>query len=641
VRASTRKKKYLVAETAFRLFRERGYDNVSVDDIIAATGTSKGTFYHYFKSKDELLGELPLRQLDVLERWTKERSPLRIRSLESHMLQLFLDLGSVLEPVPRVVHHLAAVSADQPYLRRLQNRLRAALLEELIRWLGDRDKAAFLMAVYDGTVTAWLNGEGASLEDLLRRRMAAAWAGIRHMHEAEDWTYSRDSGAKEEHRMRVAVIGGGLAGLTAAAYLSEQPGVEGVLFERSPQLGGRAFTYEKAGFTLNYGAHAVYGLDRHTLSVIEQELGLSFGSRQVDRRRVMYAKNGEITTAPLDFVNLMKTELLDAKAKMRFAAEAAAVIANIHTLKNYPTLGDYLAESGADETVKELWEHLVCSNFFIAPEDARKVPGHVISDYYHNLFLSQRPVNYILGSWAVITNQLRLKIESSGRWEIALQEGADGIRYESGRYVIVTKKREEAFDRVVFAMPVQQVVKLLKGTPWEPFLAPYENNRPTEVMVYDIGLSRIVARPFSYISDLDNKMFITDVSATDDTLVPEGGQLLQGVAYLADDAFESEEQRKAYLDERLAGMEALFDRHYPGWRDHVVVKRVSKKAMVQSVKHTADNRLLPVRLESVPFYFCGDGCEGKGELAERAFSSARKAAGLLAAELRPLAAAAR
>ena len=76
--------------------------------------------------------------------------------------------------------------------------------------------------------------------------------------------------------MKVAIIGGGLAGLTAAAYLSEQPGFEGVLFERSPQLGGRAFTYEKAGFTLNYGAHAIYGLDRHTLSVMERELHLQF-----------------------------------------------------------------------------------------------------------------------------------------------------------------------------------------------------------------------------------------------------------------------------------------------------------------------------------------------------------------------------
>src|SRR5690606_32202639 len=91
---------------------------------------------------------------------------------------------------------------------------------------------------------------------------------------------------EEETAMRIAIIGGGLAGLTAAAYLSEERGVEGVLFERSPQLGGRAFTYEKAGFTLNYGAHAIYGIDRHTLTILEKELGMSFSSRQVDKRKV-------------------------------------------------------------------------------------------------------------------------------------------------------------------------------------------------------------------------------------------------------------------------------------------------------------------------------------------------------------------
>ena len=433
--------------------------------------------------------------------------------------------------------------------------------------------------------------------------------------------------------MRVAVIGGGLAGLTAAAYLSEQSGIEGVLFERSPQLGGRAFTYEKAGFTLNYGAHAIYGLDRHTISSLEKELGLSFGSRQVDKRRVMYEKGDRLTPAPLDFINLVKTDILNAKEKVRFAAEIAAIIANIHQVKNYATLGEYLAESGADEQVKELWEHLVCSNFFITPEDARKVPGHVISAYYHNLFLSQRPVNYILGSWAVITDQLKLKMETSGRWRLALQEGVDGIRYENGRYLLKTKTREETFDKIIFAMPVQQIIKLLKGTPWEPFMAPYENNRATEVMVYDVGLSRVVGRPFSYISDMNNKMFITDVSATDHTLVPEEGQLLQGIAYLSDESFPDEADRKAYLEERTAQMEALFDKHYPGWRDAVAVKRVSKKAMVQSVKNVAGNRLLPIRVESAPFYFCGDGCEGKGELAERAFSSARRVAELLAADL--------
>ena len=434
--------------------------------------------------------------------------------------------------------------------------------------------------------------------------------------------------------MKVAIIGGGLAGLTAAAYLSEQPGVQGTLFERSPQLGGRAFTYEKAGFTLNYGAHAIYGLDRHTLTVMENELNLSFSSKQVDKRKVMYEKGNQLTPAPLDFVNLMKTDILTVMQKMRFVGEITAIIANIHQIKHFDTLGDYLAESGADEDVKELWEHLVCSNFFITPEDARKVPGAVISDYYHHLFLSHRPVNYILGSWAVITKQLQAKIESNDRWSISMQEGVDGIRYEHGKYVLKTKVREESFDRVVFAMPVQQVIKLLRGTPWEPFLEPFEQNTATEVMVYDIGLNHVVARPFSYISDMNHKMFISDVSATDHTLVPEGGQLLQGIAYLSDEPIEGDEDRKAYLNERTAQMEDLFDRHYPGWREAVAVKRVSKKAMVQSVKNIAGNRLLPNRIESMPFYFCGDGCEGKGELAERAFSSGRRAAQLLLTEVK-------
>ena len=125
----------------------------------------------------------------------------------------------------------------------------------------------------------------------------------------------------------------------------------------------------------------------------------------------MYEKGEQLTPAPLDFVNLMKTDILSAMQKVRFVGEITAIIANIHQIKHYATLGDYLAESGAGDDVKELWEHLVCSNFFITPEDARRVPGAVISDYYHNLFLSQRPVNYVLGSWAVITDQLRDKID--------------------------------------------------------------------------------------------------------------------------------------------------------------------------------------------------------------------------------------
>ncbi|MNI50803.1 hypothetical protein D3C73_1054920 [compost metagenome] len=109
--------------------------------------------------------------------------------------------------------------------------------------------------------------------------------------------------------------------------------------------------------------------------------------------------------------------------------------------------------------------------------------------------------------------------------------------------------------------------------------------------------------------------------------------MLQGIAYLSEQ-FDSEDERKAYVDQKMLKMEALFDQHYPGWRDATVVKRVSKKAMVASVKNISSNKLLPVRVENMPFYFCGDGCAGKGELAERAFSSARTAAQALLEEVR-------
>lgn len=45
-------------DTAQQLFFQKGYHNTSVNDIIEAVGIAKGTFYHYFKTKDELLDRL-------------------------------------------------------------------------------------------------------------------------------------------------------------------------------------------------------------------------------------------------------------------------------------------------------------------------------------------------------------------------------------------------------------------------------------------------------------------------------------------------------------------------------------------------------------------------------------------------------
>jgi AcrR family transcriptional regulator len=47
-----------IVSAAWELFYERGYDDTTVDEIVERSGTSKGSFYHYFTGKDALLSSL-------------------------------------------------------------------------------------------------------------------------------------------------------------------------------------------------------------------------------------------------------------------------------------------------------------------------------------------------------------------------------------------------------------------------------------------------------------------------------------------------------------------------------------------------------------------------------------------------------
>lgn len=66
-----RKKEYL--ETALELFNQKGYEKTTIKDIIDAMGVSKGAFYHYFQSKEDVIEEISdvfaervLRQTEAL-----------------------------------------------------------------------------------------------------------------------------------------------------------------------------------------------------------------------------------------------------------------------------------------------------------------------------------------------------------------------------------------------------------------------------------------------------------------------------------------------------------------------------------------------------------------------------------------------
>jgi AcrR family transcriptional regulator len=48
----------IIVNTAFKVFMQEGFDNVSLNTLIKSTGLSKGAFYHHFSSKSELINEI-------------------------------------------------------------------------------------------------------------------------------------------------------------------------------------------------------------------------------------------------------------------------------------------------------------------------------------------------------------------------------------------------------------------------------------------------------------------------------------------------------------------------------------------------------------------------------------------------------
>ncbi len=55
---NSRNTKSKIIAAAWRLFYEQGYDATTIEEIVEQSGTSKGSFYHYFGGKDALFGTL-------------------------------------------------------------------------------------------------------------------------------------------------------------------------------------------------------------------------------------------------------------------------------------------------------------------------------------------------------------------------------------------------------------------------------------------------------------------------------------------------------------------------------------------------------------------------------------------------------
>lgn len=125
----------LLLDVAFDLFVRRGYAAVSMQEIAAAAGMTKGAPYYHFKSKDDLFLEIFTREIDRLktgfiERFTADATfPERLRqavifvqeSSRGDVKHLFTDFDYHVTPrlqqeqLVSFVPHIDITAAITPY----------------------------------------------------------------------------------------------------------------------------------------------------------------------------------------------------------------------------------------------------------------------------------------------------------------------------------------------------------------------------------------------------------------------------------------------------------------------------------------------------------------------------------------------
>ncbi|NEW69631.1 TetR/AcrR family transcriptional regulator [Streptomyces rhizosphaericus] len=161
-----------IASVATQLFLERGFDEVTINEVAAAAGVSKVTVFAHFDRKEDLLFDRFPEALDTVRTVLRERADdldpveaMRRAALalaaERHVLS---GLGEGVEPFLRTVMASPALIAR---LRLFASEMEEALAAELdadTRFSGDSTLTAALLVAAYRTVAV----------DTVKRRLAGA-----------------------------------------------------------------------------------------------------------------------------------------------------------------------------------------------------------------------------------------------------------------------------------------------------------------------------------------------------------------------------------------------------------------------------------------------------------------------------------
>lgn len=414
-----------------------------------------------------------------------------------------------------------------------------------------------------------------------------------------------------EERTSVLVVGGGLAGLAAAAFAA-RTGAAVRLLEKSGEPGGRARTRDVQGFLFNVGPHALY---RRGAGIgVLRELGVPIHGR-VPPNRGLGLLGGRTQPLPVGMRSLLATRLLSPLSKLQFARALARLQRGSFVTRPGQTLEGWLAGQGLREDARQLLRALVRVATY--SHDPRIDAGAALAQVQAAVSGS---VLYLDGGWQPLVAGLRRAAADAGA-EVVTGARAEALVTDAGgvRGVRDSEGRLHAADAVILAVPPAEAARLA-GAASPSLREAAATAVPVRAACLDVGLRALPRPQNTFALGIDRPCYLSVHSATA-RLAPAGGALIHVLRYLGDD--------RPHPAQAERELEDVLDRLQPGWRDQVQARRFVPELVVAHDSPRAGGLAAraPVVVPDVPgLLLAGDWVGHEGLLADASLASARQAA---------------
>jgi protoporphyrinogen oxidase len=257
----------------------------------------------------------------------------------------------------------------------------------------------------------------------------------------------------------VAVVGAGLAGLTAAFRLGSQ-GYRVRVFERYPRPGGLARIFQVGGEPLEAFYHHLFTTDAAYVRLAE-ELGIGHLIEWLPSRMGIWAEDRlwDFGT-PASLLKFRPLRLLD---KIRFAA-ATLYLQRRSDPSPYETVtaAEWTRRYQGDRVWRTVWGPLLYQKFADQAEQVAMVwlwgKLHLRGRSRSRTGLGER-LGYMRGSFARLVEELENRIVASGG-ELHLSEAVRRIDHRGGSFQIETKDHSFQATRVLAAIPVPDYLEI-------------------------------------------------------------------------------------------------------------------------------------------------------------------------------------